>query len=191
MNSNVNMTLRITLSRSSDSYTETYEIRETRMVTSPVMKEEMCVAAFLGCVVCSKVVVITAINPFTSGYSNEVPYSDESMFVPVYCTPCANKSLGFCENARISKAMIMSTDVYDRVCCHTKLDDDLRIHTVEGMFVIIKASEFRHQIMDGDFVTLLDEDSPMQLKMCRNMNFFADVKPFFGREMTPESSDYE
>lgn len=174
------MTMYITLSRSTDSYTETYEIRKAKRSSSRVVEEEMeeCTAAFLGCILCSKVIVITAINPFMSDYPGTLTYSRESMFIPVYCGPCANKSGGFCENARVSKSMIMSTDAYNRVLCHANMNDEMRIHMIDGMFVIANACEFRHQLMNGDFVMVLDERSPMQLRRCKSMKFFADVRPF-------------
>lgn len=161
------------------SISSIYTEEETKEVMSPLMSpitnSEMYMGALMGCVLCSKLISITQMNPYSVTYTNRFPYSEESRFIPVYCTPCVNSSLGFCSDTRISKSMIRGTEVYAKAGEHTGLGSDLKIRPIRSMYLVMKANNFLEDIMPEDILSVVDERHYMGLRPCRDMSFFEDV----------------
>lgn len=135
---------------------------------------DMLVGALLGCVLCAKIISVTSLDPHSIVDVHRFPYSDETRFVPVYCTPCVKSSLGFCTDTRVSMSMITGSKVYQRAASHTGLGMKLKIRAIRSMFMVIKACWFMSDIADDDFLSIVDERSHMQLRPCEDMDFFGD-----------------
>jgi hypothetical protein len=157
----------------------------------PTADKDEYMAIILGCVLCSKTIVVVDVDPDSIKGKDRFPYSNDTRFIPVYCTPCTNVSFGFCRNARVSLKMLTGTDAYKKASTHTGLGENLRIYPVKCMFLIWQACSFLSDIKDGDVVMEIDEKANMGLRKLKNTDFFAKIKLLFEPDTSPESSDSE
>lgn len=145
-------------------------------------------AVVLGCIICSDIRVITEVRPHSIRGLKAFPYSSNTRFVAVYCTPCVNSSLGFAKDSRVTESMIMSTKVYKDANKHVNMKKDLIVRPFHSLYVVMKAKAFTNGIQETDVISCIDPDVRMQLRRCVAGDFFSEVNmrtlPFTDAEST-------
>lgn len=154
-------------------------------------EEDTYDALITGCIICSKIVVVTRMNPYVVGHAKQFPFSDETRFLPVYCTPCVNSSFGFGRDARVSLRMIMDSDVYKKACDNISLGRSLKINTFRSMVIVRKAFSVLSRVSASDYISTLTSKTRMGLKEGTNldMEFFECPKLFFDKDRTMDADD--
>lgn len=148
--------------------------------------DRMFAGMLLGCVMCSEILSITAMDPYSVTDMSRFPYSKDSLFAPVYCMPCINSNPDNCCDMVVSESMISSTEAYARACEHTGMGIGLKIYSAGSIYVITSASRYGKLIEERDFLSLVDPTACMELRACENTSFFEN-EPF--RLIDYESTD--